>query len=168
MKLAYLSLGSNIGDKKKYLYDAIKLLDGYKGIRIVKLSSLYETSPWGYTEQDLFMNLVVLIETSLSPVELLDCCQFIEQELGRVRLIKWGPRVIDVDILLFEDETINTERLTIPHPFMTERDFVMIPLCEIAKDLKIDGITVETIIQKFDQKALKKVIAQLQVMTFLY
>lgn len=168
MKLAYLSLGSNIGDKKKYLYDAIKLLDGYKGIRIVKLSSLYETSPWGYTEQDLFMNLVVLIETSLSPVELLDCCQFIEQELGRVRLIKWGPRVIDVDILLFEDQTINTERLTIPHPFMTERDFVMIPLCEIAKDLKIDGITVETIIQKFDQKALKKVIAQLQVMTFLY
>ncbi len=159
MKLAYLSLGSNIGDKKKYLYDAIKLLDGYKGIRIVKLSSLYETSPWGYTEQDLFMNLVVLIETSLSPVELLDCCQFIEQELGRVRLIEWGPRVIDVDILLFEDETINTERLTIPHPFMTERDFVMIPLCEIAKDLKIDGITVETIIQKFDQKALKKVIA---------
>ena len=159
MKLAYLSLGSNIGDKKKYLYDAIKLLDGYKGIRIVKLSSLYETSPWGYTEQDLFMNLVVLLETSLSPVELLDCCQFIEQELGRVRLIKWGPRVIDVDILLFEDETINTERLTIPHPFMTERDFVMIPLCEIAKDLKIDGITVETIIQKFDQKALKKVIA---------
>ncbi|MFR6470799.1 MAG: 2-amino-4-hydroxy-6-hydroxymethyldihydropteridine diphosphokinase [Turicibacter sanguinis] len=159
MKLAYLSLGSNIGDKKKYLYDAIKLLDGDKGIRIVKLSSLYETSPWGYTEQDLFMNLVVLIETSLSPVELLDCCQFIEQELGRVRLIKWGPRVIDVDILLFEDETINTERLTIPHPFMTERDFVMIPLCEIAKDLKIDGITVETIIQKFDQKALKKVIA---------
>lgn len=159
MKLAYLSLGSNIGDKKKYLYDAIKLLDGYKGIRIVKLSSLYETSPWGYTEQDLFMNLVVLIETSLSPVELLDCCQFIEQELGSVRLIKWGPRVIDVDILLFEDETINTERLTIPHPFMTERDFVMIPLCEIAKDLKIDGITVETIIQKFDQKALKKVIA---------
>ena len=95
----------------------------------------------------------------MSPVELLDCCQFIEQELGRVRLIKWGPRVIDVDILLFEDETINTERLTIPHPFMTERDFVMIPLCEIAKDLKIDGITVETIIQKFDQKALKKVIA---------
>ncbi|MDB8552684.1 2-amino-4-hydroxy-6-hydroxymethyldihydropteridine diphosphokinase [Turicibacter sanguinis] len=159
MKLAYLSLGSNIGDKKKYLYDAIKLLDGYKGIRIVKLSSLYETSPWGYTEQDLFMNLVVLIETSLSPVELLDCCQSIEQELGRVRLIKWGPRVIDVDILLFEDEKINTERLTIPHPFMTERDFVMIPLCEIAKDLKIDGITVETIIQKFDQKALKKVIA---------
>ena len=159
MKLAYLSLGSNIGDKKKYLYDVIKLLDGYKGIHIVKLSSLYETSPWGYTEQDLFMNLVVLIETSLSPVELLDCCQFIEQELGRVRLIKWGPRVIDVDILLFEDETINTERLTIPHPFMTERDFVMIPLCEIAKDLKIDGITVETIIQKFDQKALKKVIA---------
>lgn len=132
---------------------------GIKVFASVKLSSLYETSPWGYTEQDLFMNLVVLIETSLSPVELLDCCQFIEQELGRVRLIKWGPRVIDVDILLFEDETINTERLTIPHPFMTERDFVMIPLCEIAKDLKIDGITVETIIQKFDQKALKKVIA---------
>lgn len=159
MKRAYLSLGSNMGDKKKYLYDAIKLLDSYEGVRLIRLSSLYETNPWGYTEQDLFMNLVVLVETTLSSIELLDCCQFIEQELGRVRLMKWGPRVIDVDILLFEDEIIQSTRLTIPHPFMTERDFVMIPLCEIASDLEINGVKVESIAQNFDSNALKKVIA---------
>lgn len=157
MKRAFLSLGSNMGDKKKYLYEAIKLLDSYTGVRIVNLSSLYETNPWGYTEQDLFMNLVVEVETTLSPIELLDCCQWIEQELGRVRLVKWGPRVIDVDILLFEDELINTDRLTVPHPFMAERDFVMIPLCEIAKDLKINGVKVETVAKRFDSNGLKLV-----------
>ena len=156
IKQAYLSLGSNMGDKKKYLYDAIKLLDSYKGVRIVNVSSLYETNPWGYTEQDLFMNLVVLIETTLSPIELLDCCQWIEQELGRVRLIKWGPRVIDVDILLFDDEKINSERLTVPHRFMKERDFVIIPLYEISPDLEIDGVKIDTLVHKFDQNALKR------------
>lgn len=156
IKQAYLSLGSNMGDKKKYLYDAIKLLDSYEGVRIIKLSSLYETNPWGYTEQDLFMNLVVLIETTLSPIELLDCCQWIEQELGRVRLIKWGPRVIDVDILLFDDEKINSERLTVPHRFMKERDFVIIPLYEISPDLEIDGVKIDTLVHKFDQNALKR------------
>lgn len=157
MKRAFLSLGSNMGDKKKYLYNAIKLLNSYAGVRIVNLSSLYETNPWGYTEQDLFMNLAVEIETSLSPIELLDCCQWIEQELGRVRLVKWGPRVIDVDILLFEDELINTDRLTVPHPFMAERDFVMIPLCEIAKDLKINEVKVKTLAKHFDSNGLKLV-----------
>lgn len=158
IKQAYLSLGSNIGDKKKYLYDAIKLLDSYEGIRIVKLSSLYETNPWGYTEQDLFMNLVVLVETTLSPLQLLDCCQWIEQELGRVRLIKWGPRVIDVDILLFDNEKISSERLIVPHPLMKERDFVIVPLYEIAPDLKIEGVKIQTLVQSFDLNALKKVI----------
>lgn len=144
-----------MGDKKKYLYDAIKLLDDTNQIYLTKLSSLYETNPWGYTEQDLFMNLAVEIETTLSPIELLDVCQSIEQELGRVRLIKWGPRVIDVDILLYGTDVINEERLKVPHPLMTERDFVMIPLAQIAPTLIVKGRKVEDYLSQFDLTALK-------------
>ena len=155
MTKAYLSLGSNMGDKKRYLYDAIKLLDGTNHICLTKLSSLYETNPWGYTEQDLFMNLAVEIETTLSPIELLDVCQSIEQELGRVRLVKWGPRVIDVDILLYDADEINEERLKVPHPLMTERDFVIIPLAQIAPTLTVKGRKVEDYLSQFDLNALK-------------
>lgn len=157
MVKAYLSLGSNMGDKKKYLYDAIKMLDATEQVRLTKLSSLYETNPWGYTEQDLFMNLAVEIETTLSPLVLLDVCQSIEQELGRVRLIKWGPRVIDVDILLYGEEELNEERLTIPHPLMTERDFVMIPLAEIVPTITVRGRQVREYLSQFDFNDLKKV-----------
>ena len=94
MQIAYLGLGSNIGDKKKYLYDALQLLNRHEGIGITRVSSLYETEPWGYKEQDLFMNLVVEIETSLNPFELLEVCQLIESDLGRIREMKWGPRVL--------------------------------------------------------------------------
>ena len=101
------------------------------------------------------MNLVVEVETSLNPIELLDVCQSIENELGRVREIKWGPRVIDVDILLYNDEVIESDRLTVPHPYMTERDFVMIPLAEINPQLIIKGKTVQEWAQQFDAQALK-------------
>ncbi|MDO5793360.1 MAG: 2-amino-4-hydroxy-6-hydroxymethyldihydropteridine diphosphokinase [Turicibacter sp.] len=155
MNKAYLGLGSNLGDKKHYLYDAIQWLNRHEQITIVQLSSLYETAPWGYTDQDVFMNLVVEVETSLNPIELLDVCQSIENELGRVREIKWGPRVIDVDILLYNDEVIESDRLTVPHPYMTERDFVMIPLAEINPQLIIKGKTVQEWAQQFDAQALK-------------
>lgn len=155
MTKAYLSLGSNMGDKKRYLYDAIKLLDGTNQICLTKLSSLYETNPWGYTNQDLFMNLAVEIETTLSPIELLDVCQSIEQELGRVRLVKWGPRVIDVDILLYGTDVIKEERLKVPHPLMTERDFVMIPLAQIAPNVIVKGRKVGVYLSQFDLNALK-------------
>lgn len=116
MNKAYLGLGSNMGDKKRYLYDAIQILNHHEQIMITTLSSLYETVPWGYVDQDIFMNLVVEIETTLAPIELLDVCQQIENELGRVREFKWGPRVIDVDILIYNDEAIECERLIVPHP----------------------------------------------------
>lgn len=155
MNRAYLGLGSNMGDKKRYLYDAIQLLNHHNQITITTLSSLYETAPWGYVDQDIFMNLVVEIETSLTPLELLDVCQHIENELGRVREFKWGPRVIDVDVLLYNDEVIESERLIVPHPYMTERDFVMIPLAEICPQLIVKGKAVQTWIKDFNQDALK-------------
>ena len=101
------------------------------------------------------MNLVVEVETSLNSIELLDICQMIENELGRVREIKWGPRVIDVDILLYNEEEINSDRLTVPHPYMIERDFVMIPLAEINPQLVIKGKTAKEWAQVFDEQALK-------------
>jgi len=144
-----------MGDKKRYLYDAIQILNHREEITITTLSSLYETAPWGYVDQDIFMNLVVEIETSLSPFELLDVCQSIENELGRVREFKWGPRVIDVDILLYDDQVIQSKRLTVPHPYMTERDFVMIPLAEINPQLVIKDKTAQQWAQQFDKRSLK-------------
>lgn len=155
MKKSYLGLGSNMGDKKRYLYDAIQMLNHHKQITIINLSSLYETAPWGYVDQDIFMNLVVEIETSLSALELLNVCQSIENELGRVRDLKWGPRVIDVDILLYDDQIIESKRLTVPHPYMTERDFVMIPLAEINPQLVVKGKTAQQWAQQFDKASLK-------------
>ncbi len=157
MQIAYLGLGSNIGDKKKYLYDALQLLNRHEGIGITRVSSLYETEPWGYKEQDLFMNLVVEIETSLNPFGLLEVCQLIESDLGRIREMKWGPRVIDVDILLYGKENIMTERLVVPHPYMTDRDFVMIPLAEINPQYKIKGKQAHEWSKKFNAMAIKKV-----------
>ena len=155
MNKAYLGLGSNMGDKKRYLYDAIQILNHHEQIMITTLSSLYETVPWGYVDQDIFMNLVVEIETTLAPIELLDVCQQIENELGRVREFKWGPRVIDVDILIYNDEAIECERLIVPHPYMTERDFVMIPLAEICPQLVVKEKKVQDWAQNFNQEALK-------------
>lgn len=156
MSIAYLGLGSNMGDRKQFLHDALKLLMNHPQIKVSVVSSLYETKPWGYVEQDVFMNLVVEIETELSPLALLAYCLEIEQELGRVRKIKWGPRVIDVDVLLYDKLTLETEKLTIPHPFMTQRDFVMIPLAEIAPQLLIGDKSVKKIASAFDETQLIK------------
>jgi 2-amino-4-hydroxy-6-hydroxymethyldihydropteridine diphosphokinase len=127
---AYIGLGSNLGDKQANCRTAIALLA--KSGRVVRVSSLYCTEPMGYREQDDFVNAVVEIETGLSPDELLDQCRGIEKELGRVRTIRWGPRTIDVDILLYGTEMIETPELTIPHPLLHTRRFVLVPLCEIA------------------------------------
>ena len=127
---AYIGLGSNLGDKKANCRKAIALLA--KSVRVVRVSSLYCTEPIGYTDQDEFVNAVVEIETGLSPDELLRQCRSIEDELGRVRTVRWGPRTIDVDILLYGTLMIETPELTIPHPLLHSRRFVLVPLCEIA------------------------------------
>ena len=136
MVQAYLGLGSNIGDRKQQLLKAIDLIGNIKGIKVTKQSSIYETAPIGYTDQPNFLNLCLEIETELSPQQLLKHCLDIEQQLHRVREIRWGPRTLDIDILLYSDNIIETDNLSIPHPRMQERAFVLIPLKDIASDKK--------------------------------
>lgn len=137
---ALIALGSNIGIRYDYLMNAVKLLSSDPGIRLVNYSSIYETDPVGYEDQDLFLNMVIEIETDYSAHELLDICLKTELKLGRKREIKWGPRTIDLDILAFNQENIETENLTIPHPRMLERAFVMVPLMEIRDDILIPNM----------------------------
>lgn len=132
MNNAFISIGSNIGDRYQYLKDAVQALHIHQGISVISVSSIYETAPVGYTDQADFLNLVVQIEVSQSAGELLAICQEIEQASGRVREVRWGPRTVDLDILLFNQDHIETEHLIVPHPRMHERAFVLIPLLEIA------------------------------------
>jgi 2-amino-4-hydroxy-6-hydroxymethyldihydropteridine diphosphokinase len=115
-------------------------LEGQHPIKVVNVSSIYETDPVGYEDQDLFLNMVIQIETSLSPFELLDACMKTEKGLGRIRDVRWGPRTIDLDILLYNDENIITERLIVPHPRLHERSFVTIPLLEIYPSIMLPAI----------------------------
>lgn len=138
---AYLSLGTNIGDRVDYLIQALRLLMKDKKIRVAGISSIYETDPVGYADQPPFLNLVAEIHTSYEPLELLTKTQQIEVELGRIRDIRWGPRTIDLDILLYNQENIQTESLIVPHPRMVERGFVLIPLFELNPHVQIPGST---------------------------
>jgi 2-amino-4-hydroxy-6-hydroxymethyldihydropteridine diphosphokinase len=132
---AYIALGSNIDDRFTYLTNAISELNKHEKIKVVNVSSIYETDPVGYTEQSPFLNMVVSVETTLNPHDLLEECLHIELILGRKREIKWGPRTVDLDILLYNQENMETDKLIIPHPRMHERAFVLIPLLEIASHL---------------------------------
>ena len=127
----YLSLGSNIGNRQEYIESAIELVGKTEGIKILKKSGLYETSPVGYVEQDLFLNAVIKIETDFSERDILKIINKIENELDRKREIRWGPRTIDIDILIFSDKKINETDLIIPHKEMLNRLFVLVPLIEI-------------------------------------
>ncbi|AKL94431.1 2-amino-4-hydroxy-6-hydroxymethyldihydropteridine pyrophosphokinase FolK [Clostridium aceticum] len=157
MAKGYLGLGSNMGDKKEYLDQAVEQINQHPSITVTKVSSYYETDPVGYTDQDVFLNVVVEIDTDLPPYELLSYCNEIEEILQRKRLIRWGPRTIDVDVLLYEDYTSNDEKLTVPHPRMWERAFVMIPLYEIAKDITNNGEHIEEIIKNLCKEGIRKV-----------
>jgi len=137
-----LGLGSNLGDPKANLDAAVAKLEETPGITLVARSSNYRTPPWGPVEQDDFSNICVVIDTTLKPRKLLERCLEIENELGRVREVRWGPRVIDVDVLICGMEQIAEPDLEIPHPRMGERAFVLIPLAEIWPDAPLaDGRT---------------------------
>jgi len=135
MKQAWIALGSNIAPRETYLQQAIQMLNEHEEIKLNQVSTVYETEPVGYENQDQFLNLVAEVETSLDPMELLRICQKIEQDLGRKRIIRWGPRTVDLDILLYSTENMNVEELILPHPRMHERAFVLVPLAEIAPKL---------------------------------
>jgi len=127
--VVFLSLGSNLGDRQENIETAVKALEELG--EILKKSSVHETKPWGKTDQPDFLNIALKMKTALRPLEFLRKIQAIESELGRIRGEKWGPRTIDIDILLWNDEVIDLPELKVPHPHMTEREFVMRPLCEV-------------------------------------
>lgn len=131
---AYIALGSNLGDKEGNLQRALALMQE-RGMDIVKTSTFISTEPYGVTDQPTFLNGVCQVRTSLEPLELLHTLLTIEQEMGRVRLRHWGERNIDLDLLLYEDVVMDTEDLKLPHPDMQNRDFVLVPLVEIAPQL---------------------------------
>ena len=131
---AYLALGSNLGDKEANLRRALELVQ-QRGVEVVKTSSFICTEPYGVTDQPQFLNGVCEVRTSLAPLALLHTLLEIEQEMGRVRLRHWGERNIDLDLLLYEDVVMDTPELILPHPDMQNRDFVLLPLAEIAPEL---------------------------------
>lgn len=132
MVKAFLGLGSNIGERKEQLQEAVNILDSIEGIEVTQVSDIYETEPVGYIEQPNFLNLCIEIETTLDPQSLLTCCLKTEHQLHRVRVVRWGPRTLDVDILLYGNQIIEDDNLSVPHPRMNERSFVLIPLNDIA------------------------------------
>ena len=126
----FLGLGSNIGDRASYLREAIRLL----GLQVVAASAVYESEPVDYANQPWFLNQVLQLETTFHPLKLLGHCQSVEKKLGRTREVPKGPRTIDLDLLFYNDEVMETPELTVPHPAIPVRRFVLIPLDEIASD----------------------------------
>lgn len=140
MNRVYIALGSNISVRDDYLKQAIKALADRDLIAIKNQSSIYETDPVGYEEQNKFLNQVIEIDTTYTALELLNICQMIEYELGRKREVRWGPRTIDLDILLYNQENMMKDQLIIPHPRMHERAFVLVPLVELDPNLIIPTV----------------------------
>lgn len=136
MTVAYIGVGSNVGDRAGFCRAAVEALDASPGVSTRAVSSLYETSPIGGPPQRSFINLAVKVETDLEPRELLDACKLIEQKMGREPSdLRWGPRVVDLDILLYGSEKVSEPDLEIPHPRLKERRFALVPLLEIDPDL---------------------------------
>ncbi|MYC31960.1 MAG: 2-amino-4-hydroxy-6-hydroxymethyldihydropteridine diphosphokinase [Chloroflexi bacterium] len=134
--VTYLGLGGNLADRLAALTEALALLDSTPGMRILSCSSVYETEPWGVVDQPAFLNLAAGFETTLSPSELLAVCKQVESQVGRTESYRWGPRLIDVDILLYGDAVVSSTQpdLQIPHARLAERAFALVPLAEIAPD----------------------------------
>lgn len=150
MAEAALALGSNLGDAAGNVSLALLKLDDVDGLTLLRLSKLYRTPPWGLEDQPEFINACAMFETELSPEDLLATCKRLEVEMGRVPAERWGPRLIDIDLLWMSGEVRNSEALTLPHPRMLERAFVLVPLAEIAPDLEIGGASVQTHVEALE------------------
>jgi 2-amino-4-hydroxy-6-hydroxymethyldihydropteridine diphosphokinase len=146
---AFLGLGSNIEDRFAHLQHAVNLLDADERTRVDAVSSVYETAPVGGPPQPDYCNIAVRVATRRSPRRLLELCAEIESALGRVRAEHWGPRTIDVDILLYGERTVSTRRLQIPHPSLAERAFALVPLLEVAPGATLpDGTSLATLLSR--------------------
>jgi len=155
MAKAALSLGGNIGDVRVTIANALRHLEA-AGVRVVARSSDYRTRPWGKTDQPDFTNVSAVVETALAPLQLLATCLDVERQLGRVRHERWGPRVIDIDLIAYDDVSMETPELTLPHRHAHERGFVLIPLAEIAPDLLIGDRTVAELAARFANDPVEK------------
>jgi len=153
-ELIYLALGSNLGDRQKNLQAVEEAFPPQ--VQIIKKSSIYETEPWGYLDQPIFLNQVLCVKTTLSPLELLAYIKDLEKRIGRKPSFRYGPREVDIDILIYGDNVIDEDLLTIPHLRLKERAFVLVPLAEIAPDLILPGVdmTIKDLLDHQDSSAV--------------
>ena len=158
---AYLALGSNVGERLEQMRSALKLL-GAEGVVIVTASPVYQNRAIGMGDADPFLNAVVEVQMELGPEALLDVCLAVENKLGRVRTGGWSPRTIDIDVLIFGQTDIDTERLQLPHPRIAERDFVLRPLADIAPELQLLGQPTKTLLDKLALVELERVAGSLR------
>ena len=147
---ASLGLGGNIGDPVRSMAEALQALDAREDCHVTAVSRLYRTPPWGKTDQDWFFNACALVETTLAPEPLLDTCLAIERDMKRERKERWGPRTIDIDVLTYEGVAQSGGRLELPHPRMTGRGFVLMPLADVASDLAVEGRSVASWLEDAD------------------
>ncbi|MER9950600.1 MULTISPECIES: 2-amino-4-hydroxy-6-hydroxymethyldihydropteridine diphosphokinase [unclassified Mesorhizobium] len=152
----YLSLGGNLGDPAKSMGAALRMLDADADTRVTGVSSLYRTPPWGKLDQPDFLNAAAAISTGLAPRALLDLCLDAERKLKRVREERWGPRLIDIDILVFGERVIHETGLEVPHPRMLERAFVLAPLAEIAPSLVVSGRSIADRLVAVDTSGIER------------
>ena len=157
---AVIGIGTNVGDRAENIRNAVEALNLLPDVKVLRCASIYETDPWGYTEQQSFYNTIVEVETTKSPEMLLGACLGIEAGMGRIREFKNGPRVIDLDLLVFENYNNDSQHITVPHPLIGERDFVLVPLKELYGDMKVLGCSYinqyENIAEKSTAKKVKK------------
>ncbi len=156
MNTAFLGLGSNLGDRQRYLSEALRLLAADPAIVVARGSSVYESKPVGVIEQPDFLNLVAQIETTHAPLALLSSCLAVESALKRERRERWGPRFIDIDILVYGDLVQLDDRLVLPHPRMHERSFVLTPLAEIAPDLMLKEVAIRDLAAQVGSEGLRR------------
>ena len=157
--VAWLGLGGNLGDPQGAMAKALRAIDADPRTRVDLVSSIYRTPPWGLTDQPDFLNAAAAVETERSPRELLDLCLDAEKALKRVRAERWGPRTIDIDVLLFDDLAVDEPGLQLPHPRLADRAFVLLPLAEIAPETVIGGRTVAALLAGVDTKGIDRVTA---------
>jgi 2-amino-4-hydroxy-6-hydroxymethyldihydropteridine diphosphokinase len=147
---ALIGIGSNVGDKCRNIARAVELLCADGAVRLVAVSRLYRSAPWGILDQDWFVNGAAAVATDISARDLLLRCLAVEDEMGRVRDFKWGPRLVDVDVLTYRSESIDTSDLKVPHPFIEQRSFVLVPLLDIAPDETVCGQRVRDLAARID------------------
>lgn len=158
---ALIGIGTNIGDRAENIRNAVEALNLLPDVKVLRCASIYETDPWGYTEQQSFYNTVVEVESDKSPEMLLGACLGIEAGMGRVREFKNGPRVIDLDLLVVESYESSSLHITVPHPLIGERDFVLVPMKELYEDMNVLGFSYaksyENIAEKTTAKKVEKI-----------